>query len=104
MQNKRPMPSISRYGSGCLRARIGLALSPTSAAATLERWLEILEEDFDHQPLLDFLKSPFILPDEDTDSRLETVYRLEQDIILHENIARGLNRYTQHLKYPRKRP
>ncbi|HEY4732640.1 MAG TPA: PD-(D/E)XK nuclease family protein [Gammaproteobacteria bacterium] len=81
----------------------GWALSTTSAAATLERWLEILEEDFDHQPLLDFLKSPFILPDEDTDSRLETVYRLEQDIILHENIARGLNRYRQHLKYRRKR-
>jgi len=77
----------------------GWALSTTSAASTLERWLETLEEDYDHQPLLDFLKSPFIFPDETPDSRLESVYRLERDIILHENIPRGLDRYRRHIEF-----
>lgn len=81
----------------------GWALSTTSAASTLERWLETLEEDYDHLPLLDFLKSPYIFPNETLDSRLESVYRLEQDIILHENIARGLDRYRRHIVYRRKR-
>ncbi|MBI5039954.1 MAG: hypothetical protein HZB57_01700 [Gammaproteobacteria bacterium] len=35
----------------------GWALSTTSAAACVERWLQSVEEDFAHQPLLDFLKS-----------------------------------------------
>ena len=75
----------------------GWALSTTSAAAALERWLETVEEDFDHQPLLDVLKSPFIFPDADPDSHGNSVYRLEQDIIRHENIARGLARYRRHI-------
>ena len=33
----------------------GWALSTTSAAATLERWLETVEEDFACGPLLDVL-------------------------------------------------
>ncbi|MGD8629614.1 MAG: PD-(D/E)XK nuclease family protein, partial [Gammaproteobacteria bacterium] len=75
----------------------GWALSTTSAAAALERWLETVEEDFDHQPLLDVLKSPFIFPDADPESHGSSVYRLEQDIIRHENIARGLARYRHHI-------
>jgi len=75
----------------------GWALSTTSAAAALERWLETVEEDFDHQPLLDVLKSPFIFPDADPDLHGSLVYRLEQDIIRHENIARGLARYRRHV-------
>ena len=76
----------------------GWALSTTSAAAALERWLETVEEDFAHQPLLDVLKSPFICADPDRDRHLATVFRLERDIILHENIARGLDRYRHHLE------
>jgi ATP-dependent helicase/nuclease subunit B len=75
----------------------GWALSTTSAAAALERWLETVEEDFDHQPLLDVLKSPFIFPDADPGLHGNCVYRLEQDIIRHENIARGLARYRRHI-------
>ena len=74
----------------------GWALSTTSAAATLERWLETVEEDFPCGPLLDVLKSPFIGADA-RETHLAHVRRLEQDIILHENIARGLQRYRRHL-------
>jgi ATP-dependent helicase/nuclease subunit B len=79
----------------------GWALSTTSAATALERWLESIEEDFAHQPLLDLLKSPFLRPEEpDAQERFRhAVFRLEQDIIRHENIARGLNRYRQHVTY-----
>jgi ATP-dependent helicase/nuclease subunit B len=74
----------------------GWALSTTSAAAMLERWLEAVEEDFAATPLLDVLKSPFVSFAE-RDTHLAQVRRLEQDIILHENIARGLQRYRHHL-------
>ncbi len=74
----------------------GWALSTTSAAALLERWLETIEEDFACAPLLDVLKSPFLYS-EGHDEHLRQVRRLEQDIILHENIARGLDRYRYHL-------
>jgi len=74
----------------------GWALSTTSAAATLERWLETVEEDFACGPLLDVLKSPFVCF-ADRDTHLAQVRRLEQDIILHENIARGLERYRHQL-------
>jgi ATP-dependent helicase/nuclease subunit B len=74
----------------------GWALSTSSAAATLERWLETVEEDFACGPLLDVLKSPFAAGG-DREPHLSLVRRLEQDIILHENIARGLQRYRRHL-------
>ena len=74
----------------------GWALSTTSAAAVLERWLETLEEDFACGPLLDVLKSPFISFDH-REAHITQVRHLEQDIILHENIARGLQRYRHHL-------
>ena len=77
----------------------GWALSTTSAAAALERWLETVEEDFAHQPLLDVLKSPFVCPPQEREAHLASVHRLEQDIILHEQIARGLERYRRHLDY-----
>jgi len=81
----------------------GWALSTTSTAAALERWLETVEEDFAHQPLLDVLKSPFIFPDDDVEHLRHLVYRLEQDIIHHENIARGLQRYRTHIKWRQQR-
>ena len=77
----------------------GWALSTTRAAAALERWLECLEQDFDHLPLLDLLKSPFVFPEQDTEQRLYTVYRFEQDIVRHENIARSLYRYRRQVDY-----
>jgi len=81
----------------------GWALSTTSAAAALERWLECIEEDFAHLPLLDLLKSPFVFQHLDAEQVQHATYRLEQDIIRHENIARNLNRYRAHIHDRRKR-
>ncbi len=74
----------------------GWALSTTSAAATLERWLECVEEQFACAPMLDVLKSAFVSFGE-REQHLALVRRLEQDIIRHENVARGLQRYRRHL-------
>lgn len=86
-----------------LQDAAGWALSTTSAAATLERWLETVEEDFAYQPLLDLLKSPFLLPGHKRETLLSTVYRFEQGIVLKENIARGLTRYQHHITYRKHR-
>jgi len=93
---RRVRALLDRAGIG-LEDSGGWALSTTSAAAALERWLETVEEDYAHQPLLDVLKSPFIFPGEDRDRHMSTVYRLEQDIIQRENIASGLQRYRKHI-------
>jgi ATP-dependent helicase/nuclease subunit B len=53
--------------------------------------------------LLDLLKSPFVFPRWDREELLAATYRLEQDIILHENIPRNLNRYRRHLNYRQNR-
>lgn len=81
----------------------GWSLSTTSAAAVLERWLECIEEDFDQRPMLDLLKSHFFSTGTGREEHLENVYRLERDIIQHENIDKGLLRYKNHLKYRLKR-
>lgn len=73
----------------------GWALSTTRAGAVLERWLECIEEDFSHLALLDLLKSPFIFSELDPQLVKHATYRLEHDIIRHENIARNLHRYKK---------
>ena len=86
-----------------LQDAAGWALSTTSAAATLERWLETVEDDFAYQPLLDLLKSPFLLPEQDREQLLSRVYRFEQGVILKENVARNIARYRQHLRFRQNR-
>ncbi|MEJ2553871.1 MAG: PD-(D/E)XK nuclease family protein [Gammaproteobacteria bacterium] len=81
----------------------GWALSTTAAAAALERWLECVEEDFAYHSLTDLLKSPFIFPHQNRDELLQAVYRFEQDLVLHENVPRSLQRYRTHLAYRRSR-
>lgn len=81
----------------------GWALSTTAAAAALERWLQALEEDFAYQPLTDLLKSTFVFPRRDRRELLNVVYRFEQDLVVHENIARNMQRYRNHLAYRRAR-
>ncbi len=89
----------------------GWTLSTTSVATVVEKWLECIETDFTHEAFLDLLKSPFldlagapgITAALQRDTLLEAVYRLEQDIILHENVARGLTRYSRHIRYRHKR-
>ncbi len=80
-----------------LQDAAGWALSTTSAAAVLERWLQCVEEDFAHQPLLDLLKSPFVFPHTPREDHLSAVYRFEQGIVRHEQVARGLGHYRRHL-------
>lgn len=76
----------------------GWALATTSAATILERWLECIEQDFAYQPLLDLLKSPFFCDTENSQQHLNLIYRFEQDIVLHENIANNLQRYQSAIK------
>lgn len=75
----------------------GWALSTTSASTIIERWLECIEEDFPHQALLDLIKSPFFAVAENRQTHLEQVYHFEHDIVIHENIARDLQRYQSAL-------
>ncbi len=82
-----------------LQDTAGWALSTTSAASTIERWLQTVEQDFAHDPLLDLLKSSFVFPDRDRDKHLDTVYRLERDIIRRANLPRGLHQYRKHLTH-----
>lgn len=95
---RRVRALLERAGVG-LSDRVGWALSTTSAAAAVERLLETVEEEFHFQPLLDLLKSPFLFPPDERESRLRAVYHLEQDIVLHENVTRGLGRYRDHIDY-----
>lgn len=76
----------------------GWALSTTSASTVIENWLRCLEENFPYHAFLDFLKSPFLQLIESHEDQLALVYRLEQDIILHENIAGGIDRYHNALR------
>lgn len=76
----------------------GWSLATTSAATILERWLECIEQDFAYQPLLDLLKSPFFCEDKEFTEHLNLVYRFEQDIVLHENIANDLQRFKKGIK------
>lgn len=87
---RRVRALLERFGLS-LADEAGWALSTSRAAAVVERWLEALEQDYDHRPLLDVLKSPFLRqaqPDPDAFDR--TVYRFEQDLIRHEGIPRDL--------------
>jgi len=95
---RRVRALLDRAGVG-LVDRVGWALSTTSAAAAVERLLEMVEEDFHYQPLLDLLKSPFMFRTDERETRLRSVYHFEQDIVLHENIPRGLQRYRDHIDY-----
>ncbi|MBI3560122.1 MAG: PD-(D/E)XK nuclease family protein [Gammaproteobacteria bacterium] len=76
----------------------GWALSTTRAAAALEALLQCIEEDFAHLPLLDLFKSSFIFSDRIDAEVKNAAYRLERDIIAHDNISRGLRRYRHYIR------
>ena len=75
----------------------GWSLSTTRAGAVLEGFLECIEDDFSHNPLLDILKSPFIFSQFDSQQVKQATYRLENDIIRHENIANNIQRYKDRI-------
>lgn len=81
-----------------LQDAAGWALSTTSAATALMRWIECLERDFAHEPLLDLLKSPFVPLGLSPDERRERVMGLEQALVRGHNVARGLERYRRALE------
>ena len=85
-----------------LHDAVGWALSTTYAASVLESWLECIELDFPHQAVLELLKSPLLVASED-DELLKLIYRFEQDIVLHENIGSGLQRYKKAIEYRSRR-
>jgi ATP-dependent helicase/nuclease subunit B len=86
-----------------LQDSAGWALSTTSAATIIERWLQCIEADFHHLPFLDFLKSPFVFKDRERPQYLQTVYHLEKSVIHDENVADGLQRYRLHTGLVRQR-
>jgi ATP-dependent helicase/nuclease subunit B len=88
----------------------GWSLATTQAATIIERWLECIEENFSAYPLLDCLKSPFInitqhMSDEEADQEKFTknIYRLEHDVIFHENVSSDIDEYKSALKSRLKR-
>ena len=81
----------------------GWSLSTTSAATAVERLLECIEEDFDHKPFLDLLKSPLFYDQNKSATHLMQVARLEKDIIINENIPRDIKRYSAALSNRQKR-
>jgi len=99
----RRLRALLERADVALHDAAGWALSTTSAAAALERWLETLEEDFAYQPLTDLLKSPFVFPAQERHTLLTAVHRFEQDIVQRENIGRDINRYRDHLAFRRAR-
>ncbi len=94
----RRLRALLERANVALQDTTGWALSTTSASATLERWLECIEEDFAHAPLLDLLSSVFIFSDYASAQYKKLIFRFEQDIIQNENIARDLNRYRAHIR------
>jgi len=99
----RRVRALLERGGVRIQDTAGWSLSTTSAAACVERWLECIEEDFAYQPLLDLLKSPFFIADEGREQHLNRVFRLEQDIIHHENIPGDIRRYQAALQHRHQR-
>ncbi|MEX0900900.1 MAG: PD-(D/E)XK nuclease family protein [Gammaproteobacteria bacterium] len=77
---------------------VGWALSTTSAAASLERWLETVEEEFRASPLLDVLKSPFCALDPDRAAQLQDAWLFDEGVVRNEQTARGLAAYRNAIR------
>ena len=71
----------------------GWALSTTSAATALARWLECIEQHFAHKPLLDLLKSPFVYLGFGRNDLDRLVPAFEQMVVRARNVASGLENY-----------
>jgi ATP-dependent helicase/nuclease subunit B len=84
-----------------LRDTAGWALSTTSAATAVMRWIQCVEQDFAQAPLLDFLKSPFVtlgFPKAELD---DIVHCFEEQIVRTHNIGGGLERYRRIIRSSR---
>ncbi|MEE9597169.1 MAG: PD-(D/E)XK nuclease family protein [Acidiferrobacterales bacterium] len=79
----------------------GWALSTTSAATALVRWLDCIEQNFAHTLLFDLLRSPFVSLDLPQDKLEQAVVAFEQGIVLRHNLAFDLTRYRHALHHDR---
>ena len=77
-----------------VRDEAGWALSTTSAATVIGRWLDALTSDHAHEDCLDLLKSPFVFADLPRHARQQAVWRLEQ-AMRRFNLRSGLARYLR---------
>lgn len=78
-----------------LRDTAGWALSTTSVATALIRWIQCIDQDFAYGPLLDLLKSPFVTLGFERPALDQLIACLERDIIRTHNVNAGLGRYRQ---------
>lgn len=72
----------------------GWALSTTSAATVLGRWLDVIANDAYHQDLFDLMKSPFAFYDWPRDQRQQGVWRLER-YVRKASVVAGIDRYVE---------
>jgi ATP-dependent helicase/nuclease subunit B len=87
---RRVRALLERAGIGVLDAA-GWALSTTSAATVVARWIECIDEGFHHDALLDLLRSPFLTLDPERPAGYDAVIdSFERDIVQARNIRRGL--------------
>jgi ATP-dependent helicase/nuclease subunit B len=70
----------------------GWAVSTTSAATVVARWLDASSGNFYHRDVLDLLKSPFVFTGWPREQRQRAVWRLEARI-RETNAIAGLDRY-----------
>lgn len=97
---RRVRALLQRHGIGMID-HAGWALSTTAAASVIENWLQCIEENFHYMPLLNILKSPFSF--QQTEAHCKLIYRLEQDLIFHENISSDLQRFQHACEYRQNR-
>ena len=77
-----------------VRDEAGWAMSTTSAATVIGRWLDTLASDHAYDDCLDLLKSPFIFQDHPRRARQQAVWRLEQSI-RRTSVRNGILRYLR---------
>ncbi len=75
----------------------GWTLSTTSAAAALIQWLDCIEQDYFHNTLFSFLRSPYHGLMNDVDSDLLLRY-LQRQCVRRGHTFRGLRRFRQALE------
>ncbi|MFQ5995795.1 MAG: PD-(D/E)XK nuclease family protein [Acidiferrobacterales bacterium] len=76
----------------------GWALSTTSAATVMMRWLECIEHNFAHDMLLDVLKSPFVSLGMTKAALRMTVSKFEDGLITRYNLGAGIDLYRRTLE------
>jgi ATP-dependent helicase/nuclease subunit B len=72
----------------------GWTFSTASVSHVLDRWFELLQDDFYHRDLLDLLKSPFVFGDIPAENRRKALAILER-LIARQNVVSGLSQFIK---------